>query len=180
MKVLELENIPLSTLRQMARELEVPDATRLKKEDLILRIQQAKPNGKGWSCARHTGNHERRHRLLTLWHYQPGPYDVYVSQSQIRRYNLRTGDLIIGMCAPARIRAPLRTAQGRNHQWLDPEDIKYRPTFESLTPIFLTNASTWKPIGTPCQPPDQPGFTNRARSTWPDRFTAQSRQDHYT
>ncbi|MBP1704225.1 MAG: Rho termination factor, N-terminal domain, partial [Chloroflexi bacterium] len=41
MKVLELENAPLAQLRQMARELDVANANQLKKEDLILRIQEA-------------------------------------------------------------------------------------------------------------------------------------------
>jgi len=41
MKVLELENAPLGMLRQMARELNVTNASQFKKEDLILRIQQA-------------------------------------------------------------------------------------------------------------------------------------------
>ena len=40
--------------------------------------------------------------FLRSGHYQPGPYDVYVSQSQIRRYNLRNGDLIIGHVRPPR------------------------------------------------------------------------------
>jgi transcription termination factor Rho len=138
MKVLELENIPLSTLRQMAKELEVPDATRLKKEDLILRIQQVEAERQGL---------ELRGGILEIMsegigflrsgQYQPGPYDVYVSQSQIRRYNLRTGDLIIGNVRPPRESErhygllKVETING-----LDPEEIKYRPTFESLTPIF--------------------------------------------
>ena len=89
MKVLELENTPLTALRQIARELEVPNASRMKKEDLILRIQQAEAERQGL---------ELRGGILEIMsdgigflrsgHYQPGPYDVYVSQSQIRRYNL--------------------------------------------------------------------------------------------
>ena len=37
--------------------------------------------------------------FLRSGHYQPGPYDIYVSQSQIRRYGLRSGDMIIGRSA---------------------------------------------------------------------------------
>ena len=47
MKVLELENSSLSALRQMARELEVPNASLMKKEDLILRIQQVEAERQG-------------------------------------------------------------------------------------------------------------------------------------
>ena len=138
MKVLELENAPLLQLRQMAKELEVANATHMKKEDLILRIQQAEAEKQGL---------EMRGGILEIMsegigflrsgHYQPGPYDVYVSQSQIRRYNLRTGDLVIGNVRPPR--------ESERHYGLlkvesingvDPEEVRFRPTFESLTPIF--------------------------------------------
>jgi transcription termination factor Rho len=138
MKVLELENTPLSALRQMARDLNVQNSTRLKKEDLILRIQQAEAERQGL---------ELRGGILEIMsegigflrsgHYQPGPYDVYVSQSQIRRYNLRNGDLVIGHVRPPRESErhygllKVETING-----LDAEEVKYRPTFESLTPIF--------------------------------------------
>jgi transcription termination factor Rho len=138
MKVLELESTPLATLRQIARDLSVTDASRLKKEDLILRIQQAEAEREGI---------EVRGGILEIMsdgigflrsgHYQPGPYDVYVSQSQIRRYNLRNGDLVIGHVRPPRESEKhygllkVETVNG-----IDPEDAKYRPNFESLTPIF--------------------------------------------
>ncbi len=138
MKVLELENTPLSSLRQMARDLNVQNATRMKKEDLILRIQQAEAERQGL---------ELRGGILEIMsegigflrsgHYQPGPYDVYVSQSQIRRYSLRNGDLVIGHVRPPRESErhygllKVETING-----LDAEEVKYRPTFESLTPIF--------------------------------------------
>jgi transcription termination factor Rho len=138
MKVLELENTPLSALRQMARDLNVQNATRMKKEDLILRIQQAEAEKQGL---------ELRGGILEIMsegigflrsgHYQPGPYDVYVSQSQIRRYSLRNGDLVIGHVRPPRESErhygllKVETING-----LGADDVKYRPTFESLTPIF--------------------------------------------
>jgi len=138
MRVIELENAPLSALRQMARDLNVENFNRLKKEDLILRIQQAEAEREGL---------ELRGGILEIMsegigflrsgHYQPGPYDVYVSQSQIRRYGLRNGDLVIGHVRPPRESEKhygllkVETING-----LDPESAKYRPVFESLTPIF--------------------------------------------
>src|SRR5512139_2813236 len=138
MKVLELENAPLTQLRQLARDLDVQNVTHLKKEDLILRIQQAEAERQGI---------ELRGGILEIMsegigflrsgHYQPGPYDVYVSQSQIRRYSLRNGDLIIGNVRPPR--------ESERHygllkveivNGLNPDDAKYRASFESLTPIF--------------------------------------------
>lgn len=138
MKVLELENVPLSALRQMARDLDVQDPGRMKKEDLILRIQQAEAERQGLEVR--GGILEIVNEgigFLRSGHYQPGPYDVYVSQSQIRRYNLRNGDLVIGHVRPPRESErhygllKVETVNG-----MDAEDNKYRATFESLTPIF--------------------------------------------
>jgi transcription termination factor Rho len=138
MKVIELENTPLTDLRQRAKDLNVPGANRLKKEDLILRIQQFEAEQAGL---------ELRGGILEIMSegigflrsglYQPGPYDVYVSQSQIRRYNLRNGDLIIGHVRPPRETErhygllKVETVNG-----IDPEEAKRRPVFEALTPIF--------------------------------------------
>jgi transcription termination factor Rho len=138
MKVLELENAPLAQLRQLARELAVHDFGRLKKEDLILRIQQAEAEKEGV---------EMRGGILEIMsdgigflrsgHYQPGAHDVYVSQSQIRRYFMRNGDLVIGHVRPPR--------ESEKHYGLlkvasingvDPDELRQRPNFEQLTPIF--------------------------------------------
>jgi transcription termination factor Rho len=138
MKVLELESSPLATLRQIARDLSVPDVHRFKKEDLILRIQQAEAEKEGV---------EVRGGILEIMsdgigflrsgHYQPGPYDVYVSQSQIRRYSLRTGDMVIGHVRPPReSEKHYGLLKVESVNGLDPDSIRDRPVFESLTPIF--------------------------------------------
>src|SRR5512136_2395782 len=138
MKVLELESVPLASLRQMARDLNVTGVGHLKKEDLILRIQQTEAEREGI---------EMRGGVLEIMsdgigflrsgHYQPGPYDVYVSQSQIRRYSLRTGDLVIGHVRPPReSEKHYGLLKVESINGLDPESIRDRPVFESLTPIF--------------------------------------------
>jgi transcription termination factor Rho len=138
MKVVELENTPLNTLRQIAKDLNVPNAARMKKEDLILRIQQYEAEQEGL---------ELRGGILEIMsegigflrsgHYQPGPYDIYVSQSQIRRYNLRNGDLVIGHVRPPReSEKHYGLLKVENINGLDPEEAKRRPVFEQLTPIF--------------------------------------------
>ena len=102
MKILELENAPLATLRDMAREHNITNAMRLKKENLILKIRQAEAEKEGL---------EVRGGILEIMsegigflrtNYQVGPEDVYVSQAQLRRYELRSGDLIIGHVRPPR------------------------------------------------------------------------------
>ncbi len=138
MKIVELENTPLTDLRQRAKDLNVPGANRLKKEDLILRIQQFEAEQAGLELR--GGILEIMNEgigFLRSGHYQPGPYDVYVSQSQIRRYNLRNGDLIIGHVRPPReTERHYGLLKVESVNGIEPEEAKRRPVFESLTPIF--------------------------------------------
>jgi transcription termination factor Rho len=138
MRVVELENTPLASLRQIAKDLNVPNANRMKKEDLILRIQQVEAEQEGL---------ELRGGILEIMsegigflrsgHYQPGPYDVYVSQSQIRRYNLRNGDLVIGHVRPPReSEKHYGLLKVENINGIEPDEARRRPVFEQLTPIF--------------------------------------------
>ncbi len=102
MNILELENEPLAKLREMGKDLNVPNAARLKKELLILRIRQVEAEREGL---------EVRGGILEIMNegvgflrsdYRIGPDDVYVSQAQLRRYDLRNGDLVIGHVRPPR------------------------------------------------------------------------------
>jgi transcription termination factor Rho len=138
MNILELENTSLSSLRQMAKDLKVQNAKRLKKQDLIIRIQQAEAESQGV---------EMRGGILEIMnegigflrfdHYKPGPLDVYVSQSQIRRYNLRNGDMVLGNVRPPReSERHYGLIKVESINGLNPEDSKRRPYFETLVPIF--------------------------------------------
>ena len=138
MKVLELQTTPLENLRQMARDFNIPGVNRLKKDDLILRIQQAEAEREGL---------ELRGGILEIMndgigflrsgHYQPGAFDVYVSQSQIRRYTLRNGDLVIGHVRPPReSEKHYGLLKVESINGIDPEESRNRPAFENLTPIF--------------------------------------------
>ncbi len=137
MKILELENAPLATLRDMARELNVPNAARLKKENLILRIRQAEAEKEGL---------EVRGGILEIMsegigflrtNYQVGPDDVYVSQAQLRRYDLRGGDLVIGHVRPPReSEKHYGLLKVESVNGIPPEEARSRVQFESLTPIF--------------------------------------------
>ncbi|HPH96370.1 MAG TPA: transcription termination factor Rho [Anaerolineaceae bacterium] len=137
MEILKLENEPLEALRQMGKNLGLTNAHRLKKENLILRIRQMEAEKEGL---------EIRGGVLEIMsegigflrtNYQVGPEDVYVSQAQLRRYDLRSGDLVIGHVRPPR--------ESERHYGLlkvesvngvPVEDLRTRPQFESLTPIF--------------------------------------------
>ena len=138
MNVLELENTSLTKLRKMAIDLDVKNAKRFKKEDLIMRIQQAEAEKKGL---------ELRGGILEIMsegigflrfnQYKPGPLDIYVSQSQIRRFRLRNGDLVIGHVRPPReSERHYGLLKVESVNGLAPEESKNRPVFESLIPIF--------------------------------------------
>lgn len=138
LNIAELEAKTLDELQEIAREQEISSYSRLKKHDLILRLLQARaereghifgggvleivPDGIGF---------------LRSDHLLPGPEDIYVSQSQIRRFGLRTGDMVIGQVRPPketeRYFGLLRVEAVNG---LDPEAAKRRPHFDSLTPIF--------------------------------------------
>ena len=75
--------------------------------------------------------------FLRLNNYQPSSDDVYVSQSQIRRYALRNGDMVIGNVRPPRETERhygLRKVESVNG--MNPDQARLRPRFETLTPIF--------------------------------------------
>ncbi len=137
MDILELEKAPLAELRQVAKNLEVRDAHRLKKENLIFRIAQVEGEKQGV---------EIRGGILEIMpegvgflrtNYQVGPDDVYVSQAQLRRYDLRNGDMVIGVVRPPReSERHYGLLKVESINGIVPEEIRSRPAFESLTPIF--------------------------------------------
>jgi len=134
----ELESKTLAELRDLAKTLDITGVTGLKKQDLIVRLLQAQTEQQGnifrvgvLEVVDEGFGFLRRARFL------PGPDDVYVSLSQIRRFGLRTGDMVSGQ-----VRAPKDTE--RYHgllrveavNGLDPEVAQRRPSFDQLVPIY--------------------------------------------
>ena len=138
MDMTELEPKTLDELRVVAREWEIPGYGRLKKDDLIIRLLRANAEKQGLELRGGVLDIvEDGIGFLRAEHYLPGPDDIYVSQSQIRRFGLRTGDMVIGQVRPPKDSEKyygllrVETVNG-----LDPETAKKRPVFEQLTPIF--------------------------------------------
>ena len=138
MKILELENEPLVKLRAMAKDLGINNANRLKKEALAIQIRQAEAEREGV---------ELRGGILEIMsegigflraaNYRISDQDVYVSQAQLRRYDLRSGDLVIGNVRPPReSERHYGLLKVESVNGLTPEDASRRPVFENLTPIF--------------------------------------------
>jgi len=138
MKILELENEPLVKLRAMAKDLGVPNANRLKKEALAVQIRQLEAEKEGI---------ELRGGILEIMsegigflraaNYRISDQDVYVSQAQLRRYDLRSGDLVIGNVRPPReSERHYGLLKVESVNGLNPEEASRRPVFENLIPIF--------------------------------------------
>ncbi len=138
MNFADLENSTLEQLQTMAREMGLTGYSRLKKHDLIMALLRANAEQQGYIFG--GGVLEIVQDgigFLRAEHLLPGPEDVYVSQSQIRRFGLRTGDLVIGQVRPPKDTEKyfgLLKVEAVNG--LDPEVAKQRPVFERLTPIF--------------------------------------------
>ncbi len=133
-----LEQMRLPELRDLARTYKVSGYSGRKKDDLILLLLKAKAERDGFSfgggildIAGEGIGFLRSSRCL------PGPQDVYVSQSQIRRFGLRSGDMVVGQVRPPKesekYRSLLRVEAVNG---MDPESSKRRPYFERMTPIF--------------------------------------------
>ncbi|RMF29665.1 MAG: transcription termination factor Rho [Chloroflexi bacterium] len=134
----ELETRTLPELRELAREMGVSGYSRLKKDELILRLLRAKAEQQGFIFGGGILDIvDEGVGFLRSDHYLPGPEDVYVSQSQIRRFGLRTGDMVVGQVRPPKENEKyysLLRVEAVNG--LDPEQAKHRPHFDRLTPIF--------------------------------------------
>ncbi len=138
MNIAQLEAMTLADLRSMSKDLEIPRASRMKKEDLILRIMQADAERRGLELR--GGVLEVMNEgmgFLRADHYLPGRNDIYVSQSQIRRFSLRTGDMVIGQVRPPKdTEKYYGLLRVESINGMDPEEAWKRPKFEELTPIF--------------------------------------------
>jgi len=136
--IVELETKTLSELQDLAKELDLSGYSRLKKSDLILRLLRANAERQGYIFG--GGVLEIMSDgigFLRAPSLLPGREDVYVSQSQVRRFGLRTGDMVIGQVrAPKESEKYFSLLRVEAVNGLDPEAAKGRPDFDRLTPIF--------------------------------------------
>jgi transcription termination factor Rho len=138
MNISELENKSRDELTDLAKEMGVSGCASLKKQEIIMRLLQAQTEQQGYLFG--SGILEimnegygflRQNSLL------PSSADVYVSQSQIRRFGLRNGDMIAGQSRPPKSGEKyysLLKIEAVND--INPELAKSRPRFTSLTPTF--------------------------------------------
>ena len=142
MNLTELKNMPPAELVKLAESLGLEGLARSRKQDIIFSVLKAHAkNGEniygdgvleilqdGFGFLRSSDSS-----------YMAGPDDIYVSPSQIRRFNLRTGDTVSGLIRPPkdgeRYFALLKVGQ-INHE--PPENTRSKVLFENLTPLFPT------------------------------------------
>jgi len=140
MEIADLKGMSIAELTKLAKELNVNGVSGLKKQDLIFKILQAKTEKEGLIFG------EGVLEILPDgfgflrspdYNYLPGPDDIYVSPSQIRKFNLRTGDTVSGQIRPPK--------EGERYFALlkveavnfgNPDDTKDKTLFDNLTPLY--------------------------------------------
>jgi transcription termination factor Rho len=140
LELTKLEEKSLDDLHEIAKELSLDDYEKLHKRDLLLQIMQAQAeqNGLMWT----DGVLEvlpEGYGFLRVRNFLPSQEDIYVSQSQVKRFALKTGDMVVGAVRPPksgeRYRSLLKLEAVNG---LAPEAIRKRTTFDELTPIYPT------------------------------------------
>lgn len=144
----QYEALSLKELKTIAKEKELKGVSALKKSDLIAALmRQQKEEARKEQENRVMDTDETAIGILEVLpdgfgfirceNYLPGENDVYVSHSQIRRFHLKTGDLLIGKKCPQKTTERYSALVRINSiNGIDPEIAKKRPNFENLTPIF--------------------------------------------
>jgi len=140
MNLVELKTMKISQLTEMAKEFKIEGASGMRKQELTFSLLQAHsaqngliygegvleilPDGFGFLRAPDAN-------------YLPGPDDIYISPSQIRRFNLRKGDTISGQIRPPKESEryfALLKVEKVNHE--DPEIAREKILFDNLTPLY--------------------------------------------
>ena len=140
MDISELKTLKIAQLSQVAQDLNVQGITGLKKQELIFRILEEQTKKEGLIFAEGV--------LEVLpdgygflrspdYNYLPGPDDIYVSPSQIKRFGLRTGDTISGQIRPPKENErffALLKVEAVNFE--NPDAAKGKILFDNLTPLY--------------------------------------------
>ncbi|UCC90210.1 MAG: transcription termination factor Rho, partial [Dehalococcoidia bacterium] len=138
MNITELETKSRDELIEVAKEMGISSYTNLKKQDLIMRLLQAYTEQQGnIFCGGILETMSEGYGFLRQKTLLPSSDDVYVSQSQIRRFGLRSGDMVAGQGRPPKSGEKyysLLRVEAINDN--NPELAKSRPRFTSLTPTF--------------------------------------------
>ncbi len=140
MNLAQLKEKSIDQLNDIAKDLKIEGASNLRKQELIFAVLQAQSEKNGTIMGEGV--------LETLpdgfgflrapdYNYLPGPDDIYISPSQIRRFNLRTGDIVSGQVRPPKENEryfALLKVESVNYE--DPEVARDKILFDNLTPLY--------------------------------------------
>ena len=137
-----LSKLKLPELVQMATDLKVDGVSGLRKQELIAKILEAQ-------AAKNQGGNLLDEGVLEIlpdgfgflrspnYNYLPGPDDIYISPSQIKKFALRKGDTVSGEVRPPKEGERFfALLQVKNINGQSPENIRERPLFDNLTPLY--------------------------------------------
>jgi transcription termination factor Rho len=143
MDIAELKSKKISELSQIAKELNISGYTDLRKQDMIFKILEAQTEKDGLTFSKGVLEvlPDGYGFLRSVdYNYLPSPDDIYVSPSQIKKFNLRTGDTVSGQVRPPkegeRFFALLRVEAVNDE---NPDAIRDRVLFDNLTPLYPNN-----------------------------------------
>ena len=177
-----MKEMSISALTKIAKELDIAGATGMRKQELIFEILRVR--------AEKSGNVFSEGVLETLpdgfgflrapdYNYLPGPDDIYVSPSQIRKFDLHTGDTVSGVIRPPKDGEryfALIKVEAINFE--PPEKTKEKIFFENLTPLYPQQKINLETdVREPVRPRDGPADAARQGPARPDRRAAAHRQD---
>ena len=140
MDIAELKRKSVAELHAMAEELNITNYSGMRKQDLIFRIEQSLLDSD--TVLRGEGVLEilpEGYGFLRSpdWNYLYGPDDIYVSPSQIKRFDLRTGDTILGQVRPPKEgERYLALLKVEKVNFDDPDKAKHRIGFDNLRPRY--------------------------------------------
>jgi transcription termination factor Rho len=140
MNVNELKQLKIKELADLASKLDIESYSGLNKQELIVKILEAQTEKEGRVTARgilEVLNEGYGFLRSPDFNYLPGPDDIYVSPSQIKRFGLRTGHEVSGQIRPPKSKEKfyallkLEEVNGKN-----PDDLKKTILFDNLTPLY--------------------------------------------
>ena len=183
MTIAELKEKNITELTKIARTLDLPGASGLRKQDLIFKILQAQSEKEG---------HIFAEGVLEIlpdgygflrspdYNYLPGPDDIYVSPSQIRKFDLKTGDTISGQVRPPHEGEKyfaLVKIEAVNFE--SPEEARNKILFDNLTPLYPQERLKLETVKENVSARVMDLLTPaRQRPARPDRRSAPHRQNH--
>lgn len=204
------ESLPLATLKELAKARNMKGVSTLKKSALIdemLKLDETEKQMQANEKAKEEVRQEMKEKkeesdieqldsgktakgifelhqdgygFIRSDNYLPGEQDVYVAPSQIRRFGLKTGDILTGntriKTQGEKFSALLYVSTDNG---LPPEGSNERKNFEDLTPIFPRKDQTGKSGMFHGNESRRSDFTDREGTAWYDRVSSESRKDHF-